>query len=91
MPLGVQGDDGLVGDRLAAALATGGVLVGVALETVGFAFDFHELGADQFRLAVAAHEVILVPVDAHRLEDFLRFSKKKREGLDCLLILVWGG
>lgn len=79
VPLGVESDDGLVGDGLSAPLAPVGVLGDVALLAVGQSAEVHELGADQFTLAVGAEEVVFVPVRAHGLHAFLKGKKSMSE------------
>jgi hypothetical protein len=71
MPLGIQSDDSLSDDWLAASLALVGVLLGVTLLAVGGVFNLHEFGADQFGLATPADEMILMPVGPHGRHNFI--------------------
>lgn len=73
MPFGVQRDDSLGDDRLVASLTLVSELFSVTFLTVGGTLNLHELGADQFALAAAAHEMVLMPVSPHCRYDFLFF------------------
>lgn len=68
VPLGVERDDGLVHDGLAAALAARRELVRVARRAVGSASLFHEAAAAQLLPAASAHKVVRVPRHAESLD-----------------------
>lgn len=72
VPLGVQGDDGLVQDRLGASLTPIRELVLEAVGADGLAVPLPEGLPGQALLAAGADEVVLVPVLVHRLDHFLR-------------------